>query len=120
LNNRKYYFGACHFCICTACSRFICPFKHKLYEECYACRERGENRPRLDCDFFSHYMKVRRFRFHRVAQLPQHFGTFILHTDTAVYVGSFDKLSELSRRFGGTPKRLNIIDYNFTKGKGSD
>lgn len=111
---RKLRYGACYYCICTACTRFNCPFRHKLYRECYACRERGFNRPRLDCDFFCHYLKKRHFRFKReVAPLPVHFGTYYLNVDGDIFVGKYANILKLSHQLGGTPHKLNIIDYNF-------
>lgn len=111
---RKFRFGACHYCVCTACTRFNCPFKHKLYRECYACRESGSNSPRLECDYFEHYLKSHTFRFRRAVQpLSKHFGTYILITREAVSIGSYEELLKLSERLGGVPKKLNIIDHNF-------
>ena len=108
--NRPYRFGACHYCICTACSRYKCPWSNKLYRECFSCRELGNNTPRLDCDFFSHYLKTHRFRFRRAEKpLPAHFGTYVLTTRDNVFVGSWERLQPLYKRFGGTLRKLDII-----------
>ena len=109
---RKYKFGACHYCICTACSRFNCPWSYKLERECYNCRERGENVPRLDCSFFAHHMKTHHFKFKRASlPLPEYFGTYILQCSKGVFIGSHEKLVYLQNRFGGKLQRLNIIDH---------
>ena len=112
MSGRKYMFGACHYCICTACSRLSCPFKHYDYRECYSCRQRKVNRPRLDCDFFRHYMKSRSFRF-RPASVPisEHHGTYVLITHDTVFVGKYDKLFKLWRRLGGNLKQINYLDF---------
>jgi hypothetical protein len=111
---RFHRYGACYYCVCTACTRFKCPFKHRLYQECQTCQDRGVNRPRLECDFFCHYLKTKHFKFKRVvAPLPEHSGTYILKTNGSVYIGTYDKLLKLSKLFGGKPCQLNIIDENF-------
>lgn len=114
INKRKIRYGACYYCICTACTRFECPFSHKLYRECYACHERGENRPRLDCDYFCHYMKKRHFKFKREpVPIPEHSGTYFLYAKNNVYIGTYEELVKVSKRIGGTPCKLNIFDENF-------
>ena len=114
MKTRKYRFGACHYCVCTACTRFHCPYSHRLYRECQTCHDRGVQSPRLDCDYFSHYLKSRRFKIRRVINpLPDRSGTYILLTDQSLHVGSYEDLKKLSARLGGVPRKLNIIDYNF-------
>lgn len=114
MKQRKYRFGKCHYCVCTACTRAECPYRHKTYRECFACRQRGYNSPRLECDYFNHYLKSRSFKVKRVVKpLPLHYGTYVLYTNNTVYVGSYDKLIKLSEKLGGLPKKLDLIDYNF-------
>ena len=114
MRKRKYFYGACHYCICTACSQFNCPFKHRLYQECYGCRERGNNVPRLDCDFFSHYLKKHHFKFKRLNQpIEKNFGTYLLITQNNVFVGKYEEMISLSKRLGGKVKKFNIISNFF-------
>lgn len=77
---------------------------------CTACQERSERRPRLDCDYFEHYLKTRRFRFkRRVKAVPAHYGTYVLTTQYGVMVGPFAKLEPLHKRLGGELRKLDII-----------
>lgn len=112
MSGRKYMYGACHYCICTACSRLSCPFKHYVYRECFVCRQRSKNRPRLDCDFFRHYIKSRTFRFRPAARpLPEHRGSYVLTTGNAFFVGSYEKLEPLRKRLGCELKQLYYLDF---------
>lgn len=115
--NRKNRLGKCHFCVCTVCTRSRCPWKHKILKECYLCKGHEIYKPRLDCDYFQHYLKVKRFKFRRAKlPLPSHFGTYILDSQYMVHVGSYDKLYPLYKKLGGTLKPLNILsigdDFN--------
>ena len=112
MSGRRYMYGACHYCICTACSRLACPFSSNTYRECYSCRQHRENRPRLDCDFFMHYLKSRSFRFRRASEpLPVHHGSYVLITRDSVFVGKYDSLKPLRARLGGELKQLNYLDF---------
>lgn len=114
MKKRKNRYGACHYCICTVCTRSECPWSHLANRECSSCRERAENVARLDCDYFCHYLKTKRFRFKKRSKpLPEHFGTYVLKTPTDVFIGSYEHLEPLQKRFGGELKRLNLIDYHF-------
>ena len=119
MSKRPNLYGACYFCICTACSRRRCPFKNFEYKQCTACRKRFENRPRLDCDFFEHYIKTRRFRFRPASRESKHSGTYILFTDRSVLVGTWDKLDPLHKRLGGELKKMEFLDFigGFDNGK---
>ena len=114
MKKRSHHYNACYYCVCTACSRIQCPFKRRVGLQCYACSEQRQKRPRLECDYFTHYLKHKRFKFKReVLPLPEHHGTYILTSDNGVYVGSWDRLVKVQRNTGGQLRRLNIIDYNF-------
>ena len=105
-------YGACYYCICTACSRSSCPFKHLEFQCCYACHQRRDKRPRLDCDFFRHYIKTKVFRFRAADRSgDRHRGTFILISERSVFVGSYEKLERLRARFGGDLKRIHYLDF---------
>ena len=92
------HFAECYYCVCTACNRSKCPWKHRIYMHCTACQERGSRVPRLHCDCFEHYLKTRRFRFKRLSGSPSaHFGSYILVSDRGVFVGNYDKLSQLQK-----------------------
>ena len=109
---KQRFYGACYYCICTACAALSCPFSNWEFKHCTICRQRRENRPRLDCDFFQHYIKHRHFRFRRVtAPLPAHSGTYVLITDKTVFVGSWAKLEPLRNRYGGQLKKIDFLDF---------
>ena len=103
--------GACYYCVCTACSALVCPFKHKLYRNCYRCHELGARSPRLDCDYFIHYLKHRRFKFRRQLCRTQHDGTYILIIKGIVFVGKYDELVSIANRLGGDLRPLEAVDF---------
>jgi hypothetical protein len=39
------------------------------------------------------------------------FGTYVLITNNSLFVGEWEKIYNLSCRLGGTPKKLNIIEW---------
>lgn len=67
------------------------------------------NRPRLDCDFFEHRMKIRRFKFRRVPRRDR-LGTFVLYHSRGVMMGSYDNMLVYKRKLGGYIRPYNIID----------
>jgi hypothetical protein len=112
-------YGACYYCICTACSGRLCPFAHLEYQHCDFCHHRVKQ-ARLECDYFQHYIKTRHFRFRRAEKaLEPHSGTYILFTDRALLVGSWAKLEPLRKRLGGTLKKIEFLDFigGFDHGK---
>lgn len=110
--NRRYFFDKCHYCICTACSRFKCPWRHKLYKECWRCQERSQKVPRLDCDYFCHYLKSKHFKFKRRSRSElHHTGTYLLLTEFGAFKGSYKDLSKLQMRIGGNLRQFNIFDF---------
>ena len=112
MKHRKSFYGKCYYCICTACSGSVCPFNHHLYRCCYRCYERRQRSPRLDCDYFTHYLKVRRFKFRRTrAQSLRSSGTYILNARGLVFVGKYDYLLLIANRLGGQIKPLDHFDF---------
>lgn len=104
------HFAECYYCVCTACSRSRCPWKHRYYMHCFACHDRGKRSPRLHCDFFEHYLKTHRYRFKRASRvIPEHFGTYILISSDSVMVGKYEKLYPLWRKLGGELRKFDII-----------
>ena len=110
MKQRKTRYGPCYFCICTACTRFYCPFKIKDDRECYSCRGHGTNRPRLDCDYFEHYMKTHTFRFKRVNSFEDIQKTYMLSSARGFFMGDLDHLENLQKRLGGRITLVNVID----------
>lgn len=101
----------CYYCVCTACARVLCPWKHKLFKECWVCQERAEKLPRLDCDYFRHYLKYKRFRFRKCprSELRQS-GTFLLRTDYGTFKGSYNDLVKLRSKLGGCIQPYDILE----------
>ena len=55
-------------------------------------------------------MVKRHYRFRKAVQpIQEHFGTYILQTKENVFIGTYEELEKLSKKLGGTPKRLNIV-----------
>lgn len=98
-------YGKCYYCVCPVCSKYRCPFKHHVLYGCDNCTI-----GRHECDYFTHYLKTRHFRFKRARSVPVHFGTYILNTHNTVFVGEWDKIHKLAQELGGSPKKLNILD----------
>ena len=96
MSKRPNLYGACYYCICTACSGRSCPYAHLDFKHCTFCHQRGKQ-PRLDCDYFRHYIKTKQFRF-RPSERPfePHAGTYILFTDRSVMVKTSDKIHKLN------------------------
>lgn len=120
MSKRPNLYGACYYCVCTACSGRSCPFSHLEFKYCAFCRQRRENRPRLDCDYFQHYIKTKTFRFCPSERGGEpHRGTYILFTDRSVMVGSWAKLEPLRKRLGGELKKIEFLDFigGFDNGK---
>lgn len=112
MKHRNTFYGKCYYCICTACSGVICPFAHKLYRCCYRCQELRQRSPRLDCDYFSHYLKVRRFKFRRIrAQSLRSSGTYILNARGFVFVGKYDDLLPLALKLGVKLRKLDHFEF---------
>ena len=103
--------GACYYCVCTACSALVCPFKQKLYRNCFRCQERAKRSPRLDCDYFTHYLKHRRFRYRLKLRTPRHVGTYVLVIKGIVFVGKYDELVSIANRLGGDLRPLEAVDF---------
>lgn len=112
MSKRPFVFGACYYCICTACSGKLCPFAHREFKSCTLCQEHRVNSPRLDCDFFQHYIKIKSFKFQR-ASLPRpvNSGTYVLFTSRSVFVGKYENLEPLRKRFGGTLRQISFLDF---------
>lgn len=108
---RKIRFGKCYYCVCTACSAVLCPFIYKLYRNCYRCQERGTRSPRLDCDYFTHYLKHRCFRFRRQLRSTQHSGSYVLNVRGLIFVGKYDDLKPISDRLGGKLRPLDAVEF---------
>lgn len=106
IKNHSTRYGKCYYCVCTVCSKHKCPFRHRMLRECENCTI-----GRFECDYFTHYLKTRFYRFKRVSHVSEHFGTYVLITNDSVFVGKWEKLYKLSCRLGGTPKKLNIIEW---------
>lgn len=56
----------CYYCVCTVCNSRYCPWRRKPLGACQFCSEERGIRPRLECDFFNHYLKIKRYRYRRV------------------------------------------------------
>lgn len=105
---RKFH-GKCYYCICTVCTGYKCPWKHLTFKQCNYCQEHRYNYPRLDCDFFEHFMKKRRFRLRRVSA-PDHVGTFVLYHSKGVMIGKYADLLIMQGKLGGYIRPYNIFD----------
>ena len=105
------FYGKCYYCVCTACSGVVCPFAFKLYRNCYRCHERGSRAPRLDCDYFTHYLKHRRFRFRKLSSALQHSGTYTLNVRGLIFVGRWSELRPIADRFGGELRPLDVVQF---------
>ena len=111
MKKSRSFWGPCYYCVCTACSSVFCPFKHKLYGNCYRCQERGTRSPRLQCDFFSHYLKHRRFSFRKLSSAPQHSGTYVLNVRGLCFVGRWSDLRPIADKLGGDLKPLDAVNF---------
>ncbi len=85
-----------------------CPWRFKTFKSCFYCQEHGQQLPRLDCDFFEHYLKVRHFRIRKLSRSDARFsGTFILRTDYGVFKGKYHDLVKLRDKLGGKIERYS-------------
>lgn len=64
----RHHHAKCYYCICTVCNSRRCPWQRKQLGACYNCSEEKGIRPRLECDFFHHYLKSKRYTFRRVGR----------------------------------------------------
>nr|DAO98741.1 MAG TPA: hypothetical protein [Inoviridae sp.] len=63
----RWHSPKCYYCICTVCNSCSCPWQRRVGGACCFCNEdRRGIRPRLECDFFNHYLKKSRYRVRRV------------------------------------------------------
>lgn len=63
----RWHSPKCYYCICTVCNSRSCPWQRRQGGACCFCNEdRRGFRPRLECDFFNHYLKKSRFCVRRV------------------------------------------------------
>lgn len=64
----RHHDSKCYYCICTVCNSRYCPWQRKSLGSCQFCFEDRGIRPRLECDFFNHYLKTKRYRIRKVDQ----------------------------------------------------
>ena len=102
------YTTGCYYCVCTACRSSACPWKHLLYRQCFVCQEKNLKSPRLRCDYFQHYLKIRKYRFKRGAPAAPG-GSYILITKDSVFVGEYKKIKKLYDRLGGELRKYNVV-----------
>lgn len=65
----RWHHPKCYYCICTVCNSRACPWQRRQGGACCFCNEDKRGiRPRLECDFFNHYLKKTRYRVHRIRE----------------------------------------------------
>lgn len=101
----------CYYCICTACNSLRCPHRHKDFKQCTACQDRGF-KPRLFCDYFSHFAKKYQYRVKRVSreQLQQNLKLILRLSDHHIIICKAENIEKYRQKYPWAKVELMRID----------